>query len=124
MIEPLHFVVLTPAETLLDVELVQHIQLWLADGGGLSIYPGHAPLLAKTLGGEARYTDNNGTHEIELEPGILRITREKVMILVPGKLQAEQEAAVAPGEEREARFERLAATLLEALRSEPELADE
>ena len=124
MIEPLHLVVLTPVEMLLDVESIQQIQVWLADAGGLSIYPGHAPLLAETMGGEVRYTDNDGTHEIELEPGVLRITRERVMILVPGVLQRDQEALVPPDAEREARFERLAATLLEALRKEPVLTDE
>jgi len=123
LIGPLHFVIMTPAEPLLDVEPVEHIQLWLADGGGLSIYPGHAPLLAETQGGAVQYTDENGTHEIELEPGILRITRDRVMILVPGSLQEDQAPPAKPDTDREARFERLAATLLEAMQAEPELTD-
>ncbi len=123
MIAPLRLQVVTPVETLLDVEPVQYIRLRLADGGGLSIYPGHAPLLAETVAGAVCYTDAAGTHEIELEAGILSITPQGVTILAPGALHAAGEASARPDAEREVRFERLAATLLETLRAESELSD-
>ena len=49
--------VLTPAETLLEVEGVKWVRVQLADGGGISIWPGHAPLLAETVAAELRYAD-------------------------------------------------------------------
>jgi F0F1-type ATP synthase epsilon subunit len=124
LIEPLHFVVRTPTETLLDVTPVRRIQLRLADGGRLSIYPGHAPLLAETAGGAIAYTDGGGDAEIEVEAGILRITSKQVLVLVPGTLAHGEQAPGQTSDAREHRFERLAATLLEMLHEEPELAGE
>jgi len=121
LIEPFHFVVLTPAETLLDVSMIQRIQLRIADGGGLSIYPGHAPLLAETLSGAVTYVNEGGEHQIEVEAGILHVTPEQVLILVPGALQHGERERPAVREARDRRFERLASTLLEMLREEPEL---
>ena len=47
--------VLTPAETLLEVEGVKWVRVQLADGGRISIWPGHAPLLAETVAAALRY---------------------------------------------------------------------
>ena len=49
--------VLTPIKTLLDVEGVAWVQVRLADGGGIGIYPGHAPLLAETVTAPLRYAN-------------------------------------------------------------------
>jgi F0F1-type ATP synthase epsilon subunit len=125
LIEPLRLVVRTPAETLLDSSPVQQIHLRLADGGGLGIYPGHAPLLAETAGGAITYVDEGGEQTLELEAGILQITPAAVLILVPGAWsQAEPSASAEAQAQRERRFKRLAATLLEMLREEPELTGE
>jgi hypothetical protein len=45
----LRLIVTTPAETILDVPDVRWVQARLADGGGIGIWPGHAPLLAETV---------------------------------------------------------------------------
>jgi len=51
----LRLTVLTPAETLLEVEGVKWVRVQLADGGGISIWPGHAPLLAETVAAALHY---------------------------------------------------------------------
>jgi F0F1-type ATP synthase epsilon subunit len=77
--------VLTPAETLLEAAGVLWVQVRLADGGGIGIWPGHAPLVAETVRGELRYADGEGEHALALETGILRIQRNRVTLLVgPG----------------------------------------
>ncbi len=65
--------VLTPIKTLLNVEGVAWVQVRLADGGGIGIYPGHAPLLAETVTAPLRYANGSGEHTLDLEAGILQV---------------------------------------------------
>ena len=76
--------VLTPAETLLDVRGVAWVQARLADGGGIGIWPGHAPLVAETVKAPLRYADEAGEHSLDLEAGLLQIDRAGVTILTVG----------------------------------------
>jgi len=84
VIKPLRLTVLTPVETVLDVEEVAWVQARLADGGGIGIYPGHAPLLAETVTAPLRYADGSGEHALGLEAGILQVDREGVTIFTSG----------------------------------------
>ena len=87
MTKPLRLTVLTPAETLLDVEEVAWVQARLADGGGIGIYRGHAPLLAETITAPLRYADASGEHTLEVEAGILQVDSDGVTILTSGLVQ-------------------------------------
>jgi len=87
VIKPLRLTVLTPVETVLDVEEVAWVQARLADGGGIGIYPGHAPLLAETVTAPLRYADESGEHALGLEAGILQVDREGVTIFTSGPAQ-------------------------------------
>jgi F-type H+-transporting ATPase subunit epsilon len=97
MIEPLRLTVLTPAETLLDVEGVAWVQAHLADRGGIGIYPGHAPLLAETVAASLRYADPSGEHALDLDAGILRVEGDSVTILTSGIRHPERSAAKSKG---------------------------
>jgi len=111
--------ILTPAETLLEVEKAKWVHLRLADGTGLSIYPGHAPLLAETVTAPLRYADASGEHAFDVEAGILEVDAQGVMVFTSGKPEAAKSlrpSAVA----EEKRFERLARELKEKLQAEPE----
>jgi F0F1-type ATP synthase epsilon subunit len=120
--EPLHLLVRTPVQTLIDATGVAWAQIQLADGGPIGIYPGHAPLLAETVDGPLRYADESGEHSLHLLAGILSIGQHGVTVLTAGQMQDESEAdceAEAATEEtkvREAaeklRFERLVQALL------------
>lgn len=70
----LHLNILTPAEYLYEIKAVQWIEAQLADGGGIGIWPGHAPLLAETVTGPLCYADDNGEQAVGLAAGILQIT--------------------------------------------------
>lgn len=76
----LRLIVLTPEKRLLFVEGVSWIQAQLVDGGGIGIYPGHAPLLAETITYPLKYKDASGVHTIDLESGILHIDHTDVTI--------------------------------------------
>jgi F0F1-type ATP synthase epsilon subunit len=118
MIEPLCLRVLTPAETLLDVAEVAWVQVQLADGGGIGIYPGHAPLLAETVTAPLRYADEWGEHVLDLEAGILQVERGGVTIFTSGSARTivvSETPQVSDG----LRFDRLAQVLLAALQAEP-----
>lgn len=114
MIEPLRLRVLTPAETLAEVEGVKWVQALLADGCGISIWPGHAPLLAETVTAPLRYADATGEHTLDLEVGILQVDRDGVTIFTSGLAQPPADSKPAGGW-GEARFDRLTQTLLATL---------
>lgn len=112
VIKPLRLTVLTLAETLLDVEEVAWVRARLADGGGISIYPGHAPLLAETVTAPLRYANGSGEHVLELEAGILQVDRDGVTIFTSGLTQTSEVS-------EDKRFDRLARTLLTAVPPQP-----
>ncbi len=115
----LDFRVLNPAETLLEVQEATWVHLRLADGTGITIYPGHAPLLAETVTAPLRYADDAGEHVFSVEGGILRAKRDEVQLFTRG----ESEAAAAPASSAvstERRFERLAQELRTRLDEEPD----
>ena len=85
--------VLTPAETLLEVEGVKWVRVQLADGGGISIWPGHAPLLAETVAAELRYTGGRVPSTVE---GPVPSTVEGSTIERPVAPQSTVEGPVAP----------------------------
>ena len=88
-----HLTVLTPDETLFDAD-VAWVQLRLADGGGIGIYPGHAPLLAETAASTLRYADASGEHALDLEAGILEVHRGGLTLFTSGiALPGERTAA-------------------------------
>ena len=113
--------ILTPVQELLQVRDVARVQVRLADGIGLGIYPGHAPLLAETVAAPLRYEAGGEEHELQLEAGILHIlAHDEVVLYVPGELSAQADPQAEKPER--ARFERLAQTLLAALDEQSNLA--
>ncbi len=81
----LRLTVLTPAGVLLDVADAAWVQVPLADGGSVGIYPGHAPLLAATRRAALRYATAMGEHRTEeFEAGILQVTGQQVLLLTGG----------------------------------------
>lgn len=124
MIKPLHLTVLTPARTLLNVEGAAWVQARLADGGGIGIHPGHAPLLAETVTAPLRYADPSGEHTLDLEAGILQIKRGGVTVFTSGPAQPREgvqtDGSPEPSQGSEdARFDRLAQALLATMRAQP-----
>lgn len=88
----LRLIILTPAETLLDIDTVSWIQAPLAGGESIGIYPGHAPLLAETRQAPLRYATSEGEqHTATLEAGILHIDNTgQVVILTAGTAETTQ----------------------------------
>ncbi len=128
----LRLTVLTPARTLLDAGNVAWVQARLADGGGIGVYPGHAPLLAETVTAPLRYADPAGEHTVDLEAGILEIRQGSVTVLTNGLARDAGTADVdrvsadigpdrlpdrprSASDASEARFDRLAQALLDTL---------
>ena len=111
--------VLTPEEPLLDTEDVAWVQAHLADGGGIGIYPGHAPLVAETVTAPLRYADPAGEHALDLEAGILQVDAEGVTIFTSGTSQPCEGCPPSQGSE-EARFDRLAQALVATMRAQPD----
>lgn len=112
----LQLTVLTPAEALLHADEVEWVQVPLADGGGIGVFPGHAPLVAETITGPVRYADDAGEHTVEVSAGILQIDSEGVTILTGGFAYAQSGSY----HERGPRFDRLAQTVATLLENESE----
>jgi len=111
MFKPLQLVVLTPAEILLDVAGVHWVHAQLADGGGIGIWPGHAPLLAETVAAPLRYADDLGEHSLLLEAGILQITPGQVTVYSTGLASSDAAAGRSSENGEEKRGARLAEAL-------------
>ncbi len=112
--------VLNPAEMLLEVGEARWVHLRLVDGTGITIYPGHAPLLAETITAPLRYADEAGEHVFNAEAGILQVERERVTVLTSGQCEAETTPRTSTVSE-ERRFERLARELWGKLETEPDV---
>jgi F0F1-type ATP synthase epsilon subunit len=112
--------VLTPAETLLEVEQTKWVQVRLSDGTGLSIYPGHAPLLAETVTAPLRYADETGERMLDVEAGVVQVENHDVSVFTRGEAEV-AEAAEPLAVARERKFERLARELQDRLRREEEV---
>jgi F0F1-type ATP synthase epsilon subunit len=105
--ELLRLRVWSPAETVADIQGVQWVHVELSRARPLTIWPGHAPLLAETAAESLRYADDAGEHTLALSPGMLQVHENEVLILVGGVLQASEQ-------DGDGRFERLTHTLLAA----------
>lgn len=115
----LRFSVLTPGKTLVDVGNVSKVRLKLADGGWLSIFPRHAPLLAETLAGPVTYATQMGEQTITLSESVLQVVENDVWLFTGGELIT---STALPGEEDDedaAHFDRLARALLLSLQALP-----
>ncbi len=115
----LRFSVLTPDRTVLDVANVRKVRLRLADGGWLSIYPRHAPLLAETLAGPVSYTTAEGDATLSLSESILQIFENAVTLFSGGELTASAAQIGAADEADAAHFDRLARVLMQSLQALP-----
>ena len=118
MAEPLHLIVQTPDKTLLDAANLLSIQVQLADGGGIGILPGHAPLLGETAAGTLTYADETDEHTVELAAGILQIARGNVTIFTSGPAQEPPPTQTPDADQKH--FDRLASALLTTLNASPE----
>jgi F0F1-type ATP synthase epsilon subunit len=100
-------IVWTPSETVIDAEQVQWIHVKLVQAKTLTIWPGHARLLAETTTEALRYADTSGEHVVDLPGGILQVWDNTVTLFLAGTL-GQRAWSQAP----EKRFERLADTML------------
>jgi len=108
---PLRLLIQTPEQTILDAADVRWAQARLADGGGIGIWPGHAPLLAETAAGPLKYADSSGEHELLLQAGVLQIVPQGITIYTTGLASARDLDRPAHGDNRAKRLQRLAAVL-------------
>jgi F0F1-type ATP synthase epsilon subunit len=117
MADTLELRVVNPVETLLEVDEAEWVHVRLSNGTGLTIYPGHAPLLAETVDASLRYADADGEHVFKARAGILKVRDDEVAVFTGHESEAEKTpkpSAVA--EERE--FARLARELRSRLEEE------
>lgn len=112
---------MTPAETLREVEEAGWVALRLADGTGLTVYPGHAPLLAETITAPVRYAENGDEHAFAAKAGIVRVDGDVVTVFTSGESELETPDAASLSSE-EHKFERLARELRQRLHHEEESA--
>jgi len=107
--------VLTPERTLLHADNVRWVKTQLADGGGIGIWPGHAPLLAESVAAPLHYADDLGEHSLLLDAGVLLIAPDRVTIYTMGLADREVVAGAPTGSGEEKHFARLAEALVTIL---------
>lgn len=105
--ESLRLIVCTPSETVIEAEQVQWVHVKLVQAKTLTIWPGHARLLAETATEALRYADAGGEYAVDLPSGILQVWDDTVTLYLAGTL-GERTWSQDAGE----RFERLADVML------------
>ncbi len=108
MAERLRLLVWTPSETLIEADEVEWVHVELRGERGLTVWPGHAPLIAETVADVMRYADEEGTHVVDLPAGIVQISADTVTVFLAG---TPGEQAWSPGDRAE-RFDRLLGELI------------
>ncbi|MBN1642932.1 MAG: hypothetical protein JXA09_16975 [Anaerolineae bacterium] len=111
MAEPLRLVVWSPSETALDLAGLAWVHVELLGSGGLTIWPGHMPMIGETTAAPLRYRDAEGEHTLSLPPGIVHVREGTVMIFLVAGLDQPLRGDAAHGE----RFERLADEMIASL---------
>jgi F0F1-type ATP synthase epsilon subunit len=91
--------VVTPAETLLEAVDVRWVKAELADGAGIGIWPGHAPLLAETLAAILRYADQSGEHSMPLQAGVLYVAHGRVTVYTTSAMDREDQSVGQPDDQ-------------------------
>ena len=120
MPKTLRLTVLTPEQTLLDIQRVGWVQAQLADGGPIGVYPGHAPLLAETVAAPLRYKDPSGEHALDLNAGILQVNGKGVTVFAniqtqTSRISDEPQVRTTLEVSHDKHFDRLAQELLATL---------
>jgi F0F1-type ATP synthase epsilon subunit len=113
-VKTLHLRVQSPAATLLDSD-VYWVDAQLADGGWIGIWPGHGALLAETIDAPMYYADEQGEHELDLQAGILEVSRHETLILTSGLIDDPRRIERQQQPEEPPRLGRLAQALVAAL---------
>lgn len=121
MAETFRLRVRNPVETLLESDQTEWVHLRLADGTGLTVYPGHAPLLAETVTTQLRYANETGEHAFNAEAGILQVKGNQVTVFTSSEAEVETTPDPSPVPEAR-RFERLARQLRAKLEGETDSA--
>jgi len=78
--------VFTPNGLIHELTELSTINVPLANGYPIGIFPGHAPLIAGTLQGSIRYQRTKQKGEFKLDAGILSIRDNVVVIFTVGEL--------------------------------------
>jgi hypothetical protein len=66
----------------LDVGELAWVHVKLANNKSVTIWPGHAPLLAETIAETIRYEDQNGAQRVEFPAGILDVNDDVVTLFL------------------------------------------
>ncbi len=119
----LRLTVMPPDRVLLAVDSTTKVRMKLADDAWLSVYPGHAPLIAELLPGPVQYDTDAESGELSIAEGIVQVTEGQVTVLTSG-----YQRETRPPETRAAsdqQFDRLARELMMSLeaQSHSEVAD-
>ncbi len=123
-IKPLQLNVLTPTETIHEAHNIKYVQVSLAGGYPIGIYPGHAPLLAETVAGSLHYADDSGEHTLNLAAGVLQVDGNVVRILTGRQTldtagnEATQDLTDLQAPTERPRFDRLAHEMLATLHTQ------
>lgn len=73
--------IMTPETVLADRPNLAWVRLVLANENTITIWPGHAPLVAETADGPIMIMDRDNFEMISLAPALLKVTEDSVTLL-------------------------------------------
>lgn len=111
MTQLLNLLILSPVETILNIDKVQSIRVRLKGDSWLSIYPGHAPLLAELMPDKLVYSIDGSQAEVNITSGIMKVSKNQVTVFVS---DPQNSAAIGHNDQQD-RFDTLARKLMETM---------
>lgn len=111
--------ILSPDRVILEVDNVTRVTARLQNDTMLSIYPGHAPLLAEIQSGTLVYAVGDKQSELTLNSGILHIIQHHISVYANTSPDEDVGMDAADMREDGVIFEELSRVLMQSLKGEP-----
>ena len=74
--------VITPEKEILNMDQISYVHLILSNGYPISIYPNHARLIGKLMGGVINFSSDRKDHQIEVSKGIIKVEKNVIRCFV------------------------------------------
>ena len=84
-------IISTPEKEVINQGSISFINITLSDGYPISVYPGHAPLIALLSEGIIKYQDGKGLNKISISEGLIKIDNDLVKCFVNWAITIEKE---------------------------------
>ena len=78
----MNFRIITPEKVIINEDSIDYIHVTLSDGNPISIYPGHAPLIALLAQCSIKYEIEQNINEYSVSEGLIKVKDDSINCFV------------------------------------------